>query len=162
MTWFQPEGVELQYVSRRLIVVRLVALALLLLPALVGTSLLAALVAGDTSILWLLPIGVLLLGGFLSYVIVRQVTAHAWAEREDDLVVVRGRLWRRVTVIPYGRMQYVEVQSGPLGRFLGIASVQLHTASPGTDASIAGVPTAEAARLRDRLTERGQARLAGL
>ena len=93
---------------------------------------------------------------------VRLVTAHAWAEREDDLLVKRGRMWRTVTVVPYGRMQYVEVTSGPLARALGIATLQLHTASPGTDASLSGVPADEAARLRDRLTSRGEARLAGL
>ncbi len=41
------------------------------------------------------------------------VLAHGWAEREDDLLIKRGRLWRSVTVVPYGRMQYVEVTSGP-------------------------------------------------
>jgi membrane protein YdbS with pleckstrin-like domain len=40
--------------------------------------------------------------------------------------------------------------------------VQLHTASPGTDASIPGLSPDEAARLRDRLAQRGEARLAGL
>ena len=96
------------------------------------------------------------------WLIVRQVTAHAWAERDDDLLVKRGRLFRAITVVPYGRMQYVEVSAGPLARAFGIARVQLHTASPGTDAHLAGVPTAEAARLRDRLASRGEARLAGL
>ena len=67
-----------------------------------------------------------------------------------------------MTVVPYGRMQYVEVSAGPVARAFGIARVQLHTASPGTDAHLAGVPTDEAARLRDRLTTRGEARLAGL
>ena len=97
-----------------------------------------------------------------AWVVVRQVTVHAWAEREDDLLVRRGRIFRRVTVVPYGRMQYVEVTAGPLSRMFDIARVQLHTASPGSDAAISGVPAEEAARLRDRLTTRGEAKLAGL
>ena len=64
--------------------------------------------------------------------------------------------------MPYGRMQYVEVAAGPVARAFGLARVQLHTASPGTDSHLAGVPAVEAARLRDRLTARGEARLAGL
>ena len=45
---------------------------------------------------------------------------------------------------------------------LKIATVHLHTASPGTTAVIPGLTADEAARLRDRLTELGEARAAGL
>jgi membrane protein YdbS with pleckstrin-like domain len=92
----------------------------------------------------------------------RQVRAIGYAEREADLLVRKGVLFRTLVVVPYGRMQFVDVQSGPLSRALGIAQVQLHTASPGTDASIPGLPPAEAARLRDRFAAFGEARLAGL
>ena len=43
-----------------------------------------------------------------------------------------------------------------------IAKVQLHTASANTDANIPGLAPDEAERLRDRLSARGEARLAGL
>jgi membrane protein YdbS with pleckstrin-like domain len=85
-----------------------------------------------------------------------------YAERADDLLISRGVLWRTVTVVPYGRMQLVEVTSGPVERHFGLASVQLHTAAAATDATIPGLDPAEAERLRDRLTELGQARSAGL
>ena len=65
-------------------------------------------------------------------------------------------------MVPYGRMQYVDVQSGPLEQAFKIASVHLHTASPGTSARIPGLPAAEAARLRDRLTSLGESQAAGL
>lgn len=85
-----------------------------------------------------------------------------YAERSDDLLISRGVLWREETVVPYGRMQLVEVSSGPLERRFGLASVQLHTAAAATDARIPGLAPAEAERLRDRLTELGEARSAGL
>ncbi|MFD3586601.1 PH domain-containing protein [Streptomyces sp. NPDC058683] len=89
---------------------------------------------------------------------------HSWryAERADDLLISRGVLWREETVVPYGRMQLVEVTSGPVERYFGLASVQLHTAAAATDAAIPGLDPAEAERLRDRLTELGEARSAGL
>ncbi|MDN4480155.1 PH domain-containing protein [Demequina muriae] len=159
MTWFEPDDAPWQYVSRTLIYARLITMALWL-----GIPLIGLIVLGALTSPWVWTgAGALLIAMIWSaWVIVRQVTAHAWAEREDDLVVKRGRILRTVTVVPYGRMQYVEVESGPLARAFGIARVQLHTASPGTDANIAGVPEAEAARLRDRLTSRGEAQLAGL
>ncbi|MFD3719286.1 PH domain-containing protein [Streptomyces sp. NPDC058674] len=85
-----------------------------------------------------------------------------YAERADDLLISRGVLWREETAVPYGRMQLVEVTSGPLERRFGLASVQLHTAAAATDAKIPGLVPAEAERLRDRLTELGEARSAGL
>jgi hypothetical protein len=85
-----------------------------------------------------------------------------YAERADDLLISRGVLWREETAVPYGRMQLVEVTSGPIERRFGLATVQLHTAAAATDATIPGLDPAEAERLRDRLTELGEARSAGL
>ncbi|GAA2413651.1 PH domain-containing protein [Streptomyces glaucosporus] len=85
-----------------------------------------------------------------------------YAERADDLLIARGVVWRGLTVVPYGRMQLVEVTSGPLERRFGLARVQLHTAAATTDAHIPGLAPEEAERLRDRLTELGEARSAGL
>ena len=92
----------------------------------------------------------------------RNWRAWGYAERDDDLLVTRGVMFRALTVVPYGRMQFVDVASGPLERRYGLATVQLHTASPATDAKIPGLPAAEAARLRDRLSALGEAQAAGL
>ena len=117
--------------------------------------------AGQPWVAWLLAVPML---GYLWawWLTGRQVRAWAYAERPEELLLRSGVMWRGIVVVPYGRLQYVDVEAGPLARALGIASVQLHTASPGTDARIPGLTSAEAARLRDRLTDRGQARLAGL
>lgn len=108
-------------------------------------------------------------GGFWLLVLVwgwvllgRNWRSWRYAERADDLLISRGVMWREETVVPYGRMQLVEVTSGPLERRFGLASVQLHTAAAATDAKIPGLVPAEAERLRDRLTELGEARSAGL
>ena len=96
------------------------------------------------------------------WLIGRQVRSWGYAERADDLLIRHGVMFRVLVVVPYGRMQFVDVQAGPLDRAFGVAHVQLHTASAGTDARIPGVNQAEAERLRDRLASRGEARLAGL
>lgn len=106
-------------------------------------------------------VGLLVLGG-------RQLWLGRWfarwgyAERDEDIYVSHGRLFRRLTVTPYGRMQIVKVESGPIERALGLASVELVTASAASNARIPGLPAAEAARLRDRLSELGESRSSGL
>jgi membrane protein YdbS with pleckstrin-like domain len=92
----------------------------------------------------------------------RRFDAWGYAEREDDLLLRRGVLVRRTSVVPYGRMQYVDVTAGPLDRRLGLARVVLHTAAAATDAALPGLATAEADRLRDRLAALGEARAAGV
>lgn len=85
-----------------------------------------------------------------------------YVEREDDLIVRRGLLFRQVTVVPYGRMQLIDVSAGPIDRLFGLATVQLHTAAATTDARIPGLTQEEAERLRDRLAVLGEARATGL
>lgn len=92
----------------------------------------------------------------------RNLRAWGYVEREDDLYITRGVLFRTLVAVPYGRMQLVEVTSGPLERAFGLATVTLRTASPETGATIPGLEPEEAARLRDRLTELGEAHASGL
>ncbi|MFD5080897.1 PH domain-containing protein [Streptomyces sp. NPDC058371] len=125
-----------------------------------GVGLLLGLLAEPVWALFaLLPL-VLMLWGWR--MLGRNWRSWRYAERADDLLISRGVLWREETVVPYGRMQLVEVTSGPVERHFGLASVQLHTAAAATDACIPGLVPAEAERLRDRLTELGEARSAGL
>jgi hypothetical protein len=88
--------------------------------------------------------------------------AWGYAERQDDLLVRRGVLVRRLSVVPYGRMQFVDVTAGPVDRLFRLATVQLHTAAAATDARIPGLTVEEAHRLRDRLAALGEAQAAGL
>ncbi|MFJ8941214.1 PH domain-containing protein [Streptomyces sp. NPDC102365] len=125
-----------------------------------ATGLLLGLFAGPVwAAFALLPLAALLWGWPM---VGRNWRSWRYAERADDLLISRGVLWREETVVPYGRMQLVEVTSGPVERHFGLASVQLHTAAAATDARIPGLVPAEAERLRDRLTELGEARSAGL
>jgi membrane protein YdbS with pleckstrin-like domain len=110
-----------------------------------------------------IAVGCVLLAGVVADVVMqRRVGAWGYLEREDDLLVRRGLLVRRLSVVPYGRMQFIDVTAGPVERSFRVATVRLHTAAAATDARIPGLATEEAARLRDRLTELGEARAAGL
>jgi membrane protein YdbS with pleckstrin-like domain len=100
--------------------------------------------------------------GWVWWLIGRQVRAMGYAERGDDLLVVSGVMFRRLVIVPYGRMQLVDVTAGPLDRRFGIAKVQLHTAAATTDATIHGLPVERAAALRDQLAALGEQRSAGL
>jgi membrane protein YdbS with pleckstrin-like domain len=157
---FAPDDVTWHPVSDRLATGRRLVVAALCAVVAIAVVVVAVL-AGPTWLLVLLAVPAVALA-WAWWLIGRQVRAMGYAERADDLLVRHGVMIRSIVVVPYGRMQFVDVQAGPLARKLGYSSVQLHTASPGTDASIDGLVPDEAARLRDRLAQRGEARLAGL
>lgn len=92
----------------------------------------------------------------------RNQRSWGYAENADDLLVTSGVMFKRLVAIPYGRMQFVDVEAGPLARAYGIATVTLHTASPETAADIPGLPADQATALRNRLTELGEAHGAGV
>jgi membrane protein YdbS with pleckstrin-like domain len=147
-------------VSPRLSTLRRLLLLVVGAPAAIAAGVLLAFVA-----LWLgIAVGAAgLVGVAWGWRIVgRAVRSWGYAERADDLLVTRGILNRQLVVVPYGRMQYVDVTAGPLDRRFGLSTVQLHTAAAATDARIPGLVPAEAARLRDRLAARGEATSAGL
>ena len=127
-----------------------------------------AFVAGIAVAVWFLLAGVIALAVVLIGVVTAEVIAarrfRAWgyAERAEDLLVRRGVLVERLSVVPYGRMQFVDVVAGPLERRFGLATVRLHTAAAASDARVPGLPADEAERLRDRLALLGESRAAGL
>lgn len=149
-------------VSPRLGIARRIVLAIAAIPAVVIITVLAFLPdVADAIPLTLSGVG---LATFVWawWLIGRRVRSYAYSEREDDLLVASGILFRRLAIVPYGRMQLVDVTAGPIDRALGITTVQLHTAAATTDASIPGLEPAEAAALRDRLARKGESRSAGL
>ena len=163
-----PPGITWLRVSPKYVTVRLAswALANLIVVALLCVPVILV-VSGvwENFPLWLavaLPAVMLVLALWRLVLIPRQVRAIGYAEREDDLLIRRGIFFQRTLVVPYGRMQYVDIGAGPVERGLGLCTLKLHTASAGTNAEIPGLPAAEGARLREQLSARGEARLAGL
>jgi membrane protein YdbS with pleckstrin-like domain len=159
---FAPVTGTWQPVSPRLATVRrLVIGAVAGVVVLVGGVLLAVM----PDLWWIgAPVAVLGLAGGGGGLVWAGRNQRSWgyAENVDDLLVTRGVMFKRLVAIPYGRMQFVDVQAGPLARAFGIATVTLHTASTETAADIPGLPSDEATRLRNRLTELGESHGAGL
>jgi len=159
---FAPPGEAWQSISSKLVTARRLTLSIVLIPMLA----LWAWLALDTRIpAWIFPVVLIVslaLFGWAWWLIGRRVRSWGYAERNDDLLVTCGILRRRLVIVPYGRMQLVDLTAGPIDRWFGITTVQLHTAAAATDATIPGLEPGVAADLRDRLAARGEQRSAGL
>jgi uncharacterized protein len=152
ITWLRPSPLLLRV---RRIEVALVTVPLLIAGGLAGTVASAAVGIG-------IAVAVAAAGLIGERFLARRVAAWGYAERKDDLMVRRGVLIRRQSVIPYGRMQFIDVTAGPLERSMGLATLRMHTAAAASDARIPGLERAAAAVLRDQLAALGEAQAAGL
>ena len=132
------------------LLVLVIVIALFLIPVVPNIFGTAVAILGLVSLIW------------LWWLIGRRVRSYAYCERESDLLVTSGILFRRLVIVPYGRMQLVDVTAGPIDRAFGVTTVQIHTAAATTDAAIPGLVPDIAAAVRDRLAQRGESRATGL
>jgi hypothetical protein len=105
---------------------------------------------------WLLPGAIILgCGALLAWYPQRAHRRWGWALREHDLVIAHGVLIRQLVSIPAGRIQHVDVHQGPIERSLGLARLQVYTASGGgADGEIPGLTRETAEALREKLVRR--------
>jgi putative membrane protein len=118
--------------------------------------------AGHARRLWPVAIAVLA-GRRLWLLVVGAVALLAWATLEwvrytyrleaDSLRIEEGVLARKLRVIPFDRIQQVDLIRKPLHRVLGMATLRVETAGGGgaAEVDLNVIPLAEAQALRSRL-----------
>ena len=82
----------------------------------------------------------------------RRYQARGYHLGADRLRVVRGLLFRSDTVVPFGRVQHIDVHQGPIERGYGLATLILHTAG-NHNASVAlpGLGHEDALEMREEI-----------
>lgn len=80
--------------------------------------------------------------------------ARGYQISRDRLRVVRGIMWRSDTIVPFGRIQHIDVDQGPIERALDIATMTLHTAgSHNASVSLPGLGHELAVQMREEIRE---------
>ena len=151
---FDPPGVEWRHVEPRLAVVRLIGLAIGVGPLLLVGIVVSLIRPG----LWTIgaTAAVAVFAAISAWTIPRRVRATTYAVRDRDLFHRQGIMFRRMTVTPYVRIQYADINVGPVERAFGLASLTVSTAAPLLTTRLHGITPATAAELRDILTDRGK------
>ncbi|MGZ8361004.1 MAG: PH domain-containing protein [Allosphingosinicella sp.] len=101
-----------------------------------------------------LAVGLVLVLAVLAMFVLPPRHYRAWGYREEeDELHVRSGLWVRLrTVVPFGRVQHIDVAQGPVERRFGLATLILHTAGTrGSSVPLPGLLQAEAEGMRDRI-----------
>lgn len=98
--------------------------------------------------------GIVALLGLIAVAVLprRRWRAWGWREEEDELFVRHGLFKRVITVVPFGRVQHIDIAQGPVERRYGLATLILHTAGTRTaEVSLPGLTQADAEGLRERI-----------
>lgn len=77
-----------------------------------------------------------------------------WRATADALELRHGLVIVHESVVPYRRIQQIDVERGPIERMLGLSTLVLRTAAATTDAKLPGIPASQAAGLREALVAR--------
>lgn len=143
LTPLHPNHVKLLRVQALLVALPLVIAALVL-------------EAADLAPMGLFIVPVLLAALFIVVrVPLRRYHARGYAMGEDRLRVVRGVLFRSDTVVPFGRVQHIDVNAGPLERMFGLATLTVHTAgSHNASVHLPGLAGDDAAAMREAIRQR--------
>ncbi|MFC3522654.1 PH domain-containing protein [Streptomonospora nanhaiensis] len=155
-----PEGTSWSRVSASLTLYRRLTLLAVAVPALLLGGAALWTWGWPWAVVWVVLLVAASAGG---WVLAERVCA-SWghAEGETDFYLTYGVVTRQLVVIPYGRMQVVDVTSNLLEQALGMATVRVRTAATTADTRIPGLPLDDAVRLRDRLAARSETFSTGL
>jgi len=80
---------------------------------------------------WLIIVGVVLLGIYIIWVHLFY-PRYRYAIGVDGVLIKRGILWKSFRTIPYGRIQHVSVDRGPIEQLLGLHNLNIFTAGTGS------------------------------
>jgi membrane protein YdbS with pleckstrin-like domain len=152
-------GVEWRRVSPKLIWVELVgAIGMLVVVIAIGVLMFVL------HVWWIvLAIAVVAIAAIINIAFTRRrVRSIGYQLREDDLLFRRGIMWQRFVAVPYGRMQLVDINRGPIARWLGLSELKFVTAAAAAGVTIPGLPESEAESLRDHLVSVAESRRSGL
>lgn len=82
----------------------------------------------------------------------RRYQARGYDMGSDRLRVVKGLLFRSDTVVPFGRVQHIDVQQGPIERAYGLGTLVLHTAgNHNSSVSLPGLGYDDALAMREEI-----------
>ncbi|PJJ73407.1 hypothetical protein CLV46_2994 [Diaminobutyricimonas aerilata] len=160
MNAIELTDVEWRRVSPKYVVVDLIG-TLITMIVIAGASAIPFFVS-DWEWAWVLPTVVGVIGLLIVAFTPRRVRSIGYQLREDDLLFRRGIMFRRIVAVPYGRMQLIDINRGPIARAVGLSELKFVTAAAMSNVVIPGLPEGEAEELRDRLVELAESRRAGL
>lgn len=94
--------------------------------------------------------GILILMALWYLLVSKKVfNARSYALRQHDILYSRGLIFRSTTVVPFNRIQHVEIVSGPIDRLFRLSTLKIFTAGGSqSDITIPGLLSSDALNIK--------------
>ena len=134
-----------RYKTMMRVVAALIAVALL-----IGASVAEIAIPGWTGVIWV-P-AAFVIAYLVFYLPMRRYATRGYSLVEERLRVVRGVLFHSDTVVPFGRVQHIDVTQSPLERLYDLSQLVVHTAgSHNASVVLEGLKRETAESLREEI-----------
>jgi membrane protein YdbS with pleckstrin-like domain len=131
-----------------------ISLALAALPMAIGACAFDWLVLREEALSWgLLSVVAVLIAAFAVAILPgRKYARWGYAMLDDRIRIARGYLFHIDTVVPFVRVQHIDVGQGPIERAFGLSHLIVHTAGThNSTVTLPGLASDDAAAMRDTI-----------
>jgi hypothetical protein len=95
----------------------------------------------------------LILFGFILLYLIASFKKRKYAIREKDISYQAGLLVKKLTTVPFSRIQHVETDEKPISRIFGLSSLSVYTAGDSSDdLVIKGITKEVALQIKEFIT----------
>lgn len=101
-----------------------------------------------------LYVGVLSVFLFILLILIVGFSRRKYVLREKDISYKSGIFFKKMTTVPFSRIQHVEVDEGPVSRLFKLASISVFTAGDSSDdLEIKGIKKEEALQIKEFISQ---------
>lgn len=148
------QSIAFEPVQKSSLYVSIIALSLFFIILLVAATMVAFFVESIKPFYIYVILGILLLFMALLLFEWRGFKFRGFALRDHDVIFREGWLWRNTTVVPYNRVQHIEINQGPIDRLFDLSSINIFTAGGSSDLEIDGLLPDQAANIKQFIIDK--------
>lgn len=146
------EAADFRPVDPNYLRISLISFAVAGLSMVTGAAVAGAMSSGPSTLIWILLAAGLALVAVLTVLRVLEVRNIGYQVRQHDLSYRRGVLVKRVSTVPFVRVQHARIRQGPVQRRFGLATLDVNSAGP--DIAINGLNKDVADKMKALVIER--------
>jgi hypothetical protein len=143
------EDLNFESISKSAMYVDFIVIGIIFLIVLLASSMTILLVEEVKPYAILILGGILLLMAAVFYIEWKSFKYRGFALRELDLLFKSGWIWKSTTIVPFNRVQHIEIHQGPIDKLFELSTLNIFTAGgSSSDLEIDGLTPQQAANIK--------------
>ena len=142
-------------IDKNYLKVILINVSFLFVPLLVGVFLLTGYIEDSffSENVFYFYIAYIIILAWVLFIVFVGFSKRKYALRERDISYKSGIFFKKITTVPFSRIQHVEIDEGPISRLFKLSTLSVFTAGDSSDdLKVKGISKVEAMRIKDFIT----------